>query len=52
MSESKDSLLKVMIIIKSDLDITETRINERPLINTDQKICLNDSDINGPAKVT
>ena len=52
MSESKDLLLKVIIIIKSDLDITETRINKGSLINTDQEIYSDNSDINKPVKAT
>ena len=51
MSESKDLLLKVMIIIKSDLDITEIRINGGSLMNIDQKICPNDLDVNKSTKV-
>ena len=46
MSELKDSLLKVVIIIKSDLDITEIRINERLLMNIDQRIYSDNLDVN------
>ena len=52
MSESKDLLLKVMIIIKLNLDITEIKINEGPLIDIDQKICSDDSDIDESIKAT
>ena len=52
MSESKDSLLKVIIIIKLDLDITEIRINEGSLIDINQKIHSDSSDVNGLIKVT
>ena len=52
MSEPKDPLLKVIIIIKSDLDIIETRVNKGLLMNISQKIYLNDSDVNESAKVT
>ena len=50
MSESKDSLLKVIIIIKSDLDITEIRVNEGPLISINQRICPDNLDVNRPIK--
>ena len=52
MSELRDLLLKVVIIIKLNLDITETRINGGPLMGISQKICLDGSDINGSTKVT
>ena len=52
MSEPKDSLLKVIIIIKSDLDITETRVNEELLMNISQKICPDDSDVDKSIKTT
>ena len=50
MSELKDSLLKVIIIIKLDLDITEIRINEGLLMNINQKIYSDDLDINESVK--
>ena len=52
MSESKDSLLKVVIIIKSHLDIIEIRVNEGLLININQRIYSNSSDINESVKAT
>ena len=51
MSELRDLLLKVIIIIKSDLDITEIKVNEGLLMNINQKICSDNSDVNEPIKV-
>ena len=50
MSKSRNSLLKVIIIIKLDLDITEIRINEGLLMNTDQKIYSDNSGVNKSIK--
>ena len=50
MLESKDSLLKIIIIIKLNLDITETKINKESLMNIDQRIYSNDSDVNESVK--
>ena len=41
-----------MIIIKSDLDITKIRVNEGLLMNIDQKIYSDSSDVNESVKVT
>ena len=52
MPELRDLLLKVVIIIKFNLDITEIRVNEGPLMNTDQRIYSDNSDVNRSIKVT
>ena len=52
MPEPRDPLLKVVVIIKSDLDITGTRVNGGPLTGTGQGIRPDGPGVDGPAKAT